>query len=428
MLGLLALGAGCNGGAWIPGTFGSLGQADRDEDGLSDRQEAAFGTDPDSPDTDGDSLPDALELNGQTSPIDADSDNDGLTDQFDQHTPIEETSSPQAGASESDGPVAHSTGNDVEPNDHWHAAVALPLTEQIGIRLRGTINHRDDVDIYELGPSQTGSRLTYNPGLIGPNVKLGLFDEDGLAYFVASGQRALSYDLDFSSDATYLALARGPADRTGPYEISITKAAPTLAARVTQTVVLDFDGGTSQRPILGINRLTPFDAAAIDPQWENDTDDMKRRIVEIVRDRFAAFDIEVLVSTEAPRDSNASRIIIGSGPAPAYGAAQGIDVDNRNCCDDGLVFIDAFERRAFWPRNNQDAVTVAIAQVIAHEIGHLLGLHHVNDPAAIMDEASPSIFLTYPQTFKTAPLADGVFPIGQQDAERHLHHILGPAN
>jgi len=55
--------------------------ADRDDDGLSDADEAAFGTDPDDPDTDGDSLSDGDEVYvHDTDPTRADTDDDGISD------------------------------------------------------------------------------------------------------------------------------------------------------------------------------------------------------------------------------------------------------------------------------------------------------------------------------------------------------------
>lgn len=53
---------------------------DSDEDGLTDEEEEALGTDPENADTDGDGLSDYAEVNGVTDPLDADSDGDGHSD------------------------------------------------------------------------------------------------------------------------------------------------------------------------------------------------------------------------------------------------------------------------------------------------------------------------------------------------------------
>ncbi len=60
-------------------TIDTAGQ-DPDGDGLSDAQEAAYGTDPYNPDTDGDGLGDRQEVGRGTDPLNPDSDGDGLLD------------------------------------------------------------------------------------------------------------------------------------------------------------------------------------------------------------------------------------------------------------------------------------------------------------------------------------------------------------
>ncbi|MFN2222711.1 MAG: hypothetical protein ACK2UH_09180, partial [Candidatus Promineifilaceae bacterium] len=68
-------------GLW---TWDELGNPDRDGDGLSNDDEAAWGSDPDNWDSDGDGLSDGMEVdqaeNLGTDPNDPDSDDDGLTD------------------------------------------------------------------------------------------------------------------------------------------------------------------------------------------------------------------------------------------------------------------------------------------------------------------------------------------------------------
>jgi uncharacterized repeat protein (TIGR01451 family)/MYXO-CTERM domain-containing protein len=62
------------------GVVADLGACD--DDGLTDEEEQALGTDPCSPDTDGDGIVDGIEVNGEnpTDPLDPDSDDDGLCD------------------------------------------------------------------------------------------------------------------------------------------------------------------------------------------------------------------------------------------------------------------------------------------------------------------------------------------------------------
>jgi hypothetical protein len=64
----------------LPSLTPDLAGTDADGDGLTQSEEAAYGTDPDNPDTDGDWVWDGLELEEGTDPLNADSDGDGLTD------------------------------------------------------------------------------------------------------------------------------------------------------------------------------------------------------------------------------------------------------------------------------------------------------------------------------------------------------------
>ena len=60
---------------------GESGSSDRDNDGLTKREEEALGTNPNNPDTDGEGLKDGEEVNKyKTNPLMADSDLDGLSD------------------------------------------------------------------------------------------------------------------------------------------------------------------------------------------------------------------------------------------------------------------------------------------------------------------------------------------------------------
>ncbi|RKG89288.1 cell envelope biogenesis protein OmpA [Corallococcus sp. CA049B] len=62
-------------------TVNQSGTVDTDNDGLTDEEEVAEGTDPNNPDTDGDGIPDGIEVKvGGTDPLDDDSDDDGILD------------------------------------------------------------------------------------------------------------------------------------------------------------------------------------------------------------------------------------------------------------------------------------------------------------------------------------------------------------
>ena len=70
---------------------------------------------------------------------------------------------------------------------------------------------------------------------------------------------------------------------------------------------------------------------------------------------------------------------------------------------------------------------IAIGNVGSHEAGHLLGLNHVDDDRALMDDQSPADAFIEDQEFMEAPLSSDIMPIGLQDAVLLLDEIVGPA-
>ena len=75
---------------------------DSDDDGLTDTEEAALGTDPENADSDGDGLSDGAEVDLGTNPLATDTDEDGFTDgeEVDEGTsPTDTNDMPIAGTS-----------------------------------------------------------------------------------------------------------------------------------------------------------------------------------------------------------------------------------------------------------------------------------------------------------------------------------------
>ena len=200
--------------------------------------------------------------------------------------------------------------------------------------------------------------------------------------------------------------------------------APTAAGQV---FFLDFDGGTLTTPLLGVSTVSPFDAANISRLYEGRTDEMKQAIVDRFVEDFAGFDVVTITSDEmeSPAAGEFSTILFGSFHDTVFGVSLGLDAYNVDQCDDGIIFTDSFQPRVFGVAPPAVAVGVAIGNVAAHEAGHLMGLYHVTDPTALMDERSPAIHLLTDQVFKTAVLSDSVFPLGTQDALLLLSETVG---
>ena len=406
----------------------SGGDPDADGDGLSDSRERALGTDPDNPDTDGDGASDGNEIADGTSPLSTDSDGDGQPDGEDP-TPH--------GPAPNGGPI--STGNDLEPNDIFLDATAL---ENIGLEFmtfEGRIDVFGDTDVFDLGPLAPGDRITID--WRGRDTFLTPFAAvfDGAGILFSATRRALHADsnvfgfvdevIRHGSDNYYFAVAHEMEEPSlGGYRFDVTIErdgnAPTTAGQV---FFLDFDGGTLTTPLLGVSTVSPFDAANISRLYEGQTDEMKQAIVDRFVEDFAGFDVVTITSDEmeSPAAGEFSTILFGSFHDTVFGVSLGLDAYNVDQCDDGIIFTDSFQPRVFGFAPSAVAVGAAIGNVAAHEAGHLMGLYHVTDPTALMDERSPAIYLLTDQVFKTAVLSDSVFPLGDQDALLLLSETVG---
>ncbi len=418
--------AGC---ALLPGCGMLSSFVDRDGDGLTDSTERALGTDPDRTDTDGDGLDDGTELANGTSPLALDSDHDGISDDAD----------PQIDApSRARGSI--SSGNDVEPNNSFDQAVMLDNVGATRLIFEGKIDRADDVDVFELGPAQSGTRITidfeHRSDTLRPVIALFDSDEfifDRWVYPYTIGGLDVTGLIDRSvrreSDAYRVAIAGINDDVTlGAYRVVVTIERTSAAPRpLGQAVLLGFEGGVLDPPILGVSEVEPFSAAAIDDAYAGQDEALKRAIVDAIRHDLTGFDVLVFTTDEPmPFGVEAyTTILLGSFNHAALGAADGVDPFNQNPCDDGVIFTESFSPSTFGLTPHIEDLGLAIGQVTSHEIGHLLGLRHVTDAAALMDEQSQSVALLIEQTFKQAVLSPSVFPIGWQDAPTLLLDTVG---
>ena len=409
----------------MPGDSGDV--LDRDGDGISDALERALGTDPDDSDSDADGLTDGEELLDGTSPLVNDSDADGLLDFED---PV--------AANELNADVAISTGNDVEPNDSFAAATTLDNLV-VAIRVfEGRIDLEDDVDIFSLGTLEVGDGINVESQRIsGFRARVAIFDEDQLVFRSVTDRttrddvqavRLVNEAIRHGPAEYFFAVTRPDEDFVpGAYQMHVTiEPAEPVEPSGPQVLFLDMDGGTLDPALLGVSEVGPFELSTLLAFEEEDTDVVKRAMLSTIRENFEGFDVEVITTDEMDSPpGQASTILLGSLSFEVFGASQHLDPYNMDRCDDGVVFTRSFSPLAFGFIPPPAAVGVAIGNVVSHEAGHLLGLYHVTDPAALMDEASPAVALLLDQMFAEATLAESTFPLGRQDSRVLLAETVG---
>ncbi len=303
--------------------------------------------------------------------------------------------------------------------------------------LRNTITG-SRVDVYDLGPMSVGDRIRITVdadtgSALDPTI--GVFDADREVF-------AINDDVDFASsnfnsaiddvvvdagDRYYLAITKFfQAAQGGAYvaNIEIVRGAGVPTPPI-QTLLLNFAGGNATIVGEGTFLLDPFDAADIDDAYAGKTAEIKETITNTVKSNFAGTGIVIVTTDENPMlvEGTFSTIHFGGFSSTKFGVADSVDTGNRDRCDDGIVFTKQFDD-PFAEQPTVNGIGVAIGNVAAHEAGHLLGLNHVADVTALMDNTGSASTLLANQTFKTAPLSPSVFPFGAQNDIKLLNRVI----
>ena len=209
----------------------------------------------------------------------------------------------------------------------------------------------------------------------------------------------------------------GPA--AGPAESAI--ALPSLAG---QLLVLDFNGATVfSRPgdfYLGAASVDvpPFQLSMFG--WGGRESEAINHIVEFLREDFAAYDLTV--STVAPAVGEYNIIYVGgsndwySGGNQTLGAATH-DPNNNDPSNYGFVFTEELGSYASLSDGDLLKFSEYVANLIAHETGHNLGLAHVLSTLYVMNSYLPN-----------APRTQSFGADDQVDNQDRLFNSLGHAD
>jgi hypothetical protein len=331
---------------------------------------------------------------------------------------------------------SESTYFETDTNDLFDAAEFVEATEEPRV-IRGEISGADDVDVYDLGPVVPGDRIIVEMTPADSlDAAIALFDEQGTALLVNDHRNAylgrvepfVDVVIMHESSACYVAVSATPGyASSGDYALIASKEYPTdLPDPRPDTVLLVFDGGEGvrigSRPAVDV---PVFDAANIDPVYAGDTELMAAEIVKHVRRDYAGMDLTILSTAEGDVfEPGMTRIFFGTFDPALLGVAENVDEFNAEKGQNAIVFTDTFAAFIRLEPSVQE-MAQAIANVSSHEIGHLFGLVHTDDPAALMDVTASLSELTLDQEFSRSPLYAAVFPLGYQDDVQYLFDVLG---
>ena len=350
-------------------------------------------------------------------------------------TPVEGGSGSTLNSSAVDFENASSVFESV-PNNELASAEPFEVDAE-ALVIRGEIDIVSDVDVFQIGAVETGDHVFVDVSV--PDELKGviaLFDQDGSALLVNDhrnvylGRKGPFIDLVVRrpSAAAYVGFSLTPGfQATGEYALlaSIEPQAQIPNSR-PESVILDFVGGLGVTigSRAGID-VPPFDAATVAPRFEGQSDEVIRRVVQMIREDFAAFNVTIESTSDGDAyDGSQSRLYFGTFDPALLGVAEGVDEYNARPSQEAVVFTDTFNAfDALDP--SVEEISQALANVASHEIGHLLGLVHTKNAVELMDVTASLSELMEDQAFGVSPIYEAVFPVGQQDAVQYLVDAVG---
>ncbi len=317
---------------------------------------------------------------------------------------------------------------ELEPNDNFATAQEIVTNNANSISISGTLNDGYDTDIFNVGELSNGTKLTIeiksSDSILSEGLTIALFDKDyDIAYledidvssyyqkaFTHIIRKAGTYFLGITSQDGYV-------PDNFSYDIRINKTSSNVPSHGKQIVYLDFNGANNIS--LGedfYSHLEPFSQAI---NQYNDRE-IANLITNLVREDYKDFDIQIISSYDSSAPIWQHTTVYITGDDGEYlGLSEHLDWYNSDLTDYAVVFAGSFDSTGF----TTEQYAQSIANVISHELGHLLGLIHTDDDTELMDEATPASRLAEDQDFHRAPIAD--FPIGWQDSIELLDMILG---
>ena len=299
--------------------------------------------------------------------------------------------------------------------------------------LIGRLGDAGSYDLYEFGPSPAGDRwsITNRNLLTGAAFVLAVFDEnmDLLARSGSGPDPSLTVVLRHDCAAVYVGVVAKAGGASGAYFFHVSRShGNQVPVPQAQLVWLDFGGASG----LNINRygslsFGAFSGSMIGERFADATDELKQLIVDTLLRNFADYNITVMTSdtTALPSEPYTTVYFGGRGDAQ-LGVADNVDAYNGNPQQNAVVFVEALADYEGVPLTVAQVGTM-LGNIASHELGHLLGLHHVRGGENVMSRADANTIwdMAGPQQFDHADLDQQIFPVGRLHVPRLLEETVG---
>ncbi len=339
---------------------------------------------------------------------------------------------------------------EIESNDGFSQANIVPSNGAALIRIDGEVASSVDVDVFDLGPVAGRSRLHVElsadseirgpVALFGPTHDL-LVVDDAQDFIAGLGGTFADAEISAPQSHMFVAVA-SDGELRGRYTLVIERSSA-AAPRPSrpQTAYLNFEGAQrvqiGGRAPIGFGAFDPGDVLA---ELEGRRDDFIEAVTAKVAFDFAGLNVTILNSNHAKGTptANSSRlgtpkpagafatIHIGGRDGALIGLADSVDEYNTDPGQQAIVYADGFDGLAPF-RPTLDEAAQAMANVISHELGHLLGLVHTSDARSIMVQSATWAEAVRDRSFGRFPLDRSVFPVGFEDSVQKLVANVGSA-
>lgn len=304
------------------------------------------------------------------------------------------------------------------------------------VTLVGTIDSATDVDAYDLGAVSPGDRFSVSATQSASlDAAIALFDDDSNLtmlnddsfLFQSPTAPLLAFTVRSASAHLYLVVVASPkSSSSGDYTVNVARTAEAVPAAEAVVVVLDWNGASGVSVGGGFPANVPaFAGSFIDPSYSNDTQAIIDATVAFIREDFADLNVSIFLDGDPAIPAGArSTIYFGTFSTALLGLADSVDYYNGNPDQEAIIFTDAFA--LFMPLGpSVTEMAQTIANVASHEIGHLLGLNHTQDPRSVMDITASAFELMQNESFRRAPMNLSVFATGFQNAVSLLLAAVG---